>query len=175
MSLIKNVHFKLMALMFKVRDFFNPPIKEIQEANISPGDHVLDYGCGPGSYTLIAAQKVKDSGKVYAVDTNLLAIKTVEKKAAKAGVSIETILTHCDTGLPDNSIDVILLYDTYHVLDNPQEVLKELCRVLAFDGILSFSDHHMEEDTIYNEIKEFFTFVKKGKRTYTFKMKTEKN
>ena len=59
-----------------------------------------------------------------------------------------SILSDCDTGLPPASIDVVLLYDILHELENRTEVLKELHRVLKPEGILSVSDHHLEEDEI---------------------------
>jgi len=43
---------------------------------------------------------------------------------------VETILSDRKTGLPDNSIDIILLYDTFHGLSEPNMVLEELCKVL---------------------------------------------
>jgi hypothetical protein len=45
-----NFGFKLMALTFNLRDLLRPRIDILKEAGIKPGYHVLDYGCGPGSY-----------------------------------------------------------------------------------------------------------------------------
>lgn len=59
--------------------------------------------------------------------------------------NVETIHSDCKTGLPDNSVDAVLLYDTFHDLSDPDGVLEELHRVLKPDGILSFSDHHMKK------------------------------
>jgi len=50
--------------------------------------------------------------------------------------------------LPGESLDIILFYDTYHSLNKPELVMKELHRVLKPDGILSFSDHRMKEEEI---------------------------
>ncbi|MCK4637230.1 MAG: class I SAM-dependent methyltransferase, partial [Methanomicrobia archaeon] len=71
---------------------------------------------------------------------------------------------------PDNSVDVVLLYDTFHVLSDPNGVLEELHRVLKPNGILSFSDHHMEENEIVSKVanRELFKLSRKGKRTYSF-------
>ena len=60
--------------------------------------------------------------------------------------NLKTILTNCSTKLPDGTIDVMLLYDIYHNLSNPNEVLGELHRVLKSMGILSLSEHHMKEN-----------------------------
>jgi trans-aconitate methyltransferase len=45
-----SLSFKLMDLAFKIRDFISPRINVLEEVGIEPGNTVLDYGCGPGSY-----------------------------------------------------------------------------------------------------------------------------
>jgi ubiquinone/menaquinone biosynthesis C-methylase UbiE len=163
--------FKAMAFTFKIRDFFRPRRNIIEEVGIKPGFHVLDYGCGPGSYLATVEELVGKSGKIYALDINPLAIQMVQRIASKRQMTnVETILSDCKTGLPNNSIDVVLLYDTFHDLNNPNAVLEELHRILKSNGILSFSDHHMKEDEIVSKItnKRLFRLTKRGKRTYSF-------
>ncbi len=72
--------------------------------------------------------------------------------------------------MPDAGFDVVLLYDIFHMLEDPEGVLKELHRVLKTEGILSFSDHHMKEDKITSEVTAggLFKLVKKGRKTYRF-------
>lgn len=166
-----NLGFRLMAFSYKFRDFFRPRIGILKEVEIKAGDHVLDYGCGPGSYIAPLAELIGKSGKIYALDIHPLAIQMIQKIASKKQMTnVETISSNCATGLPDHSIDVILLYDILHDLSEPNKVLEELHRVLKPDGILSFSDHHMKEDEILFKItdKGLFRLSKKGKRTYRF-------
>jgi len=84
--------------------------------------------------------------------------------------NIEIIHSNCKTGLPYNSIDVVLLYDVLHELNKPNEVLKEIHRVLKSNGILSVSDHHMKENEIISKVinKGLFKLLRKGERTYNF-------
>jgi ubiquinone/menaquinone biosynthesis C-methylase UbiE len=157
--------------MYKIRDLFLPPRNILKEAEIKPGFHVLDYGCGPGSYSIAAAELVGTTGKVYALDINSLAIQQVKRSALRKRVTnIETIRSDCATGLENSSIDVVLLYDTFHTLRNPNSVLEELHRVLKPNGILSFSDHHMKENEIISKVtsRRLFRLLRKGKRTYSF-------
>jgi ubiquinone/menaquinone biosynthesis C-methylase UbiE len=166
-----------MAFTFKVRDFFRPRRDIVKEAGIKEGFRVLDYGCGPGSYVTAVAELVGKSGKVYALDVNPTAIEMVKKIATKKQLpNVETILSDCKTGLPDDDIDVTLLYDTFHDLTDPNTVLEELHRVLKPNGILSFSDHHMKENEIIPKMtnKGLFRLSKKGERTYSF-VKGEKH
>jgi len=166
-----NLNFKLMSFAFQFRNFFLPRKNVLKEVGIKPGFHVLDYGCGPGGYITAAAELVGKSGKIYALDIHPLAIQTVQSIASKKQLTnAETICSDCKTGLPDNSVDVVLLYDTLHSLSDPNGVLEELRRVLKPDGILSFSDHHMKENEIVSKVtsRGLFRLSRKGKRTYCF-------
>ncbi|MGD8520735.1 MAG: class I SAM-dependent methyltransferase [Desulfobacterales bacterium] len=163
--------FKLMSIAFKLRDFFSPRINVLNEAGIKPGNSVLDYGCGPGSYILPLSSLVEKGGKIFALDIHPLAIKSAEDISTKNRLdNVKTILSDCETGLPDQSIDVVLLYDTYHDLSNPDEALQEINRILKPEGILSFSDHHMTDKAIKEKITKdnLFDLLKKNNKTYTF-------
>lgn len=78
-----NLDFKLMALTYKFRDFFLPPKNILKEVEIKSGSHVLDYGCGPGSYIIPLVELVGKDGKIYALDIHPLAIKKVQSIASK--------------------------------------------------------------------------------------------
>lgn len=164
-------HFKGMSFFFKVRDLFLPRKNVLAEVGIQPGYHVLDYGCGPGSYIPPLVKLVGESGQIYALDIHPLAVRRVQRIASKNGfANVGTIQSDCQTGLPDQSMDVVLLYDTFHELDEADKVLIELHRILKQDGILSFSDHHLKEDEIQTRVieKGLFKFSKKGKKTFSF-------
>jgi len=163
--------FKFMSFSYKFRDLFLPRKNVLKEVDIKPGFTVLDYGCGPGSYIIATAEFVGKSGKIYALDIHPLAIQMVQSIASKKQLTnVETICSDCKTGLPDNSVDVVLLYDTLHMLSDPNGVLEELHRVLKPKGILSFSDHHMKENEIISKMtdKGLFRLSRKGKRVYNF-------
>jgi len=168
---MSDLGFRFMTLAFKIRDFLRPRREVVKEVGIKEGFHVLDYGCGPGSYVTVVAELVGKSGKIYALDINPLAIEMVKKIAAKKQLSnVETILSDRKTGLPDNSINIVLLYDTFHGLSEPNIVLEELYRVLKPNGILSFSDHHSEENEIISKVTNngLFRLLRKGELTYSF-------
>jgi ubiquinone/menaquinone biosynthesis C-methylase UbiE len=142
--------FKIMTLILRLRDILNPPQKILgQIDNIRPGAHILDYGCGPGSYSIAASKLVGPTGKVYAVDIHPLAVPGVEKKIAEKGIpNIETLLTDCNLGIPDASIDVVLLIYVLHDFKDPGSILSELGRVLKPDGILVVKDQNLDNDKV---------------------------
>jgi ubiquinone/menaquinone biosynthesis C-methylase UbiE len=168
---IGNLAFRFMALGYKFRDFRFPRLDILKEAGIKPGFKVLDFGCGPGGYILGTAQLVTESGKVYALDMQPLAIKQVQHISRKKNLTnVETILSNGPTGLPDETIDVALLYDVFHGLSQPYEVLREMHRVLKPTGILSMNDHHMKPDDIISRItgSGLFGLLQRGEKVYNF-------
>ena len=171
LKLQSNLDFKIMSLAFKIRDIFRPRIQVLKEAGIKTCAQVLDYGCGPGSYIAPVIKLIGNIGMLYTLDINPLAIKSVQTLISKKGISnVQVILSNCNTGLTSASIDVVLLYDILHDLENRDTVLAELHRILKPEGILSVSDHHLEEAKIISDItcKGFFRLSVKGKRTCSF-------
>ena len=168
---MSDFHFKLMSFLFSIRDSLLPRKKILDEIRIKPGYKILDYGAGSGSYSLIAAEIVQEKGKIFALDIHPLAVKKIKDKAKKKGLkNIETILSYCDTGLDDRSLDIVFLHDTYHDLTEPDKIIDEIHRVLKPEGILSFNDHHIKGDKPVTELEKngLFRFVRKGKKVYIF-------
>lgn len=168
---MRDSHFRTLCFMYKFRDLFIPRKNILEEVGIRPGFHVLDYGCGPGSYTVVAAQMVGPAGKAYALDIHPLAIQRVQKLSAKKGLTnIQTIQSDCATGLDNENIDIVLLCDILHDLSEPDIVLEELHRVLKPGGTLSCNDHHMKEDDLVSKITSggSFKLSRKGKRIHSF-------
>jgi len=167
---ISNFLFRGMAAEFVVRDWLRPPERTLAETELRPGQTVLDYGCGPGSFTVAAAKAVGSTGTVYAADIHPLALAYVERRAAKKGLwNIRTIRTDCATRLADASVDVALIYDALHDFARPDDVLREVCRVLKPGGTLSFADFTLSRAKTLARLTGdgLFRLVRQGKRTYT--------
>ena len=166
-----NFGFKMMARIgLPIRNLFMPPDEMLAEVEVKPGDHILDFGCGPGIFAVKLAERTGPSGTVHALDIHPTAISMVEQEARKRNLTqIRTILSDCSTSLPDDSLDLIIFFDVFHALENPEEVLVELHRVLKPGAVMCFSDHHMKEGDIVSRLcsKGLFDVKGKGKRTYT--------
>ena len=166
-----GISFKLMSLMHKLRDLFKPRGRVLEETGVQEGDMVLDFGCGSGSYVRPLARMVGPYGKIYALDMNPQAIRTVKNFAAKNQLAnIETIISDCKTGLTDGSMDYVLLFDVLHHLTRPEAVLAEFHRILKPDGILAMSDHHMKDEDIKEIISGtgYFKLRHRDKNAFLF-------
>jgi ubiquinone/menaquinone biosynthesis C-methylase UbiE len=144
-------------------------------AGLEKGQVVLEYGCGIGSYTIPAAQIVGDKGTVYALDIHPLSIKTVKNRSAKENLTnIKTILSDRDTGLPDECVDVVLLYDTFHLVRDQQALLEELHRVLKPAGFLSADHMHTDKEDFLETMQagNRFSFQSQGGKSFPLKFFT---
>jgi ubiquinone/menaquinone biosynthesis C-methylase UbiE len=171
LKILSRLDFKIMSLGFKIRDVFKPRSHILEEVGIKSGHRVLDYGCGPGGYVIPVTKLAGDTGVLYALDIHPLAIESVQMLILKKKLSnVQVILSDCNTGIMDESIDVVLFYDIFHDLENRNEVLAELHRVLKPEGVLSVSDHHLKEAEILSGIAGggLFKLTKKGKQTHSF-------
>lgn len=170
-SLQSNLSFRLMALGFRLRDRFHPPIRILGEAGIHAGMTIIDFGCGPGGFTLAAARLVGPKGLVYAVDLHPLAVASVRKAAQKSCFkNIRTILGESMMEIPGGTADMLLLYDVLHGLSETGSHLAEQHRVLKPKGVLSVMDHHLEEATLLSRVGADgrFRLIHRSRRTFEF-------
>jgi ubiquinone/menaquinone biosynthesis C-methylase UbiE len=118
-----------------IRRLIQPPSELIEKLAINPNDVVMDFGCGPGYYTIELAKKAKS---VVAVDLSSEMLKKAQNKADKAGVKNIQFLQSNGTNiqLKDSSVDIILLVTVYHEVGESEAVLKEFSRILKPEGKL---------------------------------------
>jgi ubiquinone/menaquinone biosynthesis C-methylase UbiE len=134
--------------------------RRVRASGVEPGQTVLDYGCGPGHYTIPAAMIVGPSGHVHAVDIQPAAADMVRDRARGAGVAnVTAIVADRDTGLASGSVDVVLLYDAIASIADRRGVLAELDRVLKPSGVLSVWVEHGDPDDTLPLIIENSGFV----------------
>lgn len=132
----------------------------LQKLGIKTGHTVLDFGCGPGTYTIPAARIVGQGGRVYAWDKDKQVLDQLVQNARKAG--LQNIRRINSSGilkidLQEGSIDTILLFDVFHAYyfprsDQRRKLLDGLYRILKPDGVLLVYPKHMEAEA-EDEIK----------------------
>jgi precorrin-6B methylase 2 len=134
----------------------------LAKAGLRQGFKVVDYGCGPGVYSIGAAQIVGDNGKVYAVDSRERPLERVREKAAAANLhNIETIKQARDEiKIPgeDVSIDAVIIYDVLHDINDITGLLREASRVLKPHGLLTAFPMHWGNEPFLKLMKQVDLF-----------------
>jgi ubiquinone/menaquinone biosynthesis C-methylase UbiE len=156
MSLSDKVHFKMMSLVHEtLYSLFRDPYRVLNAAGLEPGQKVLEVGCGPGFFTIPAARIVGEKGSVYALDVNPLAVERVQQRIEKEGVTnVKTILANAvQTGLPDQSFDLIFLFGFVRPIGNLENILTELHRLLKPSGILSVEGRLWPSNGLFYPVK----------------------
>jgi ubiquinone/menaquinone biosynthesis C-methylase UbiE len=169
MDRMPDLAFRIVALIFKVRDIFIQKDKLLDEFGIRQGQSVVDYGCGPGSYIRKASEMVGTEGKVYAIDIHELAIESVKKRISRENLHNVTALVASKERCPlnDNSIDLIYALDMFHMVANPVIFLKELNRISKPDGIMFIDSGHQKRDKAKTKINSSGTWeISEERRRY---------
>ena len=167
-----SIGFWVMSKILKLREPFRDIEGRLKMSGIEKGQTVLDYGCGIGSFTIPASEIVGNDGVAYALDIQPLFIRAIERKAKERGISnVKTILSGGDTGLPDESVDVALLYDAFHMIKEKEKLLKELHRVLKPRGILSIDAEHMKLGEFLSILTKanLFSLIEQRGRLFKFR------
>ncbi len=152
---MSDTGFRLMGVLFKIVDFFYPHLdRRIEKFGLRPGMIVVDYGCGPGRYTVRFAGVVGQAGRVYAVDVHELAVAAVQKEIARRGLAnvVPTLAHGYDSSLPDHVADAVCAIDMFFSVGQPTTFLAELKRIAKPDGVLVIDDGHQPRSVTKEQI-----------------------
>jgi ubiquinone/menaquinone biosynthesis C-methylase UbiE len=114
---------------------FSQPEKNIEQFAVDPGMKVVDLGSGAGFYTLVLANFVGKTGRVFAVDVQQDLLLKLKNEAFKKGIeNIEIVWGDIDeensTRLSDSSVDRVLVANTLFQVDDKDNVAEEAYRIL---------------------------------------------
>ena len=114
----------------------------VSQANLQPGETVLDLGCGGGVDAIIASRLVGPSGRVYGLDMTADMLALARENARTAGAENIAYLEGFieDIPLPDESVDVVLSNCVINLSDDRPAALREALRVLRPGGRFVVSD-----------------------------------
>ena len=114
----------------------------IAQADIQPGHHVLDLGCGTGTLAIMAKQ-AQPGAEVTGLDADPDMLRVARYKSAQLSVPVKFDLGFADKlPYPDESFDRVLSSIMIHHLKTPDkiEAAREVYRVLKPGGQLHIID-----------------------------------
>ena len=120
-----------------------PPNEIVALLPLAAGAVVADIGAGTGFFALPIAKAVAPAGRVFAVDMQPEMLELLRKKLSVSGTPSNVELVHGKadaTTLPDDSCDLIFIANVWHELDQRDEVLAEMRRILGKNGRLAILD-----------------------------------
>ncbi len=126
----------------------------IDAAQFSPGQRVLDVGCGSGAP---ACRLATEQGvEVLGITTSQVGVETATARAAEnavAGVAFEQ-RDGTANGLPDESFDRVWALESSHLMSDRQALLSECARVLKPGGRFVLCDIIRRREVPFLELRE---------------------
>jgi len=128
-------------LVSPIRRWLQDPEK-ILSPYITEGMTVLDIGPGMGFFTIPAARMVGESGTVIAIDVQERMLKTLRKRAEKAGVAGRVVTRICEPNSIGISepIDLCLAFNVVHEVPDPRAFFSQIKEILKPTGRLLLSE-----------------------------------
>jgi ubiquinone/menaquinone biosynthesis C-methylase UbiE len=123
---------------WKDRDRWQKADELIRSLGLITGSQVADVGCHEGYMTVKLSGMVGSSGRVYAVDIEqqkLDRLKVILETRAIKNV-IPTKGEYDNPMLPMNALDAVLILDTYHEMDQRDQMLRHIREALKAGGRL---------------------------------------
>ncbi len=124
------------------RDAYQKPQEVVAALDLKEGEVIADIGAGSGYFSLRFAHHVGERGRVYAVDINPDMIRYLNRRIRDLNLrNVVTILAEPDNPLlPDASIDLFFLCDTWHHIERQTDYLALMKRMLRQGGSVAMVD-----------------------------------
>jgi ubiquinone/menaquinone biosynthesis C-methylase UbiE len=118
------------------REIYQKREEIVAACMLKTGMTVADVGAGTGLYTRLFAEAVGKEGTVYAVDISPKFLEHIESSAEKLGATnVKTILgTEFSVELPEASVGLVFICDTYHHFEYPAKMMQSIHKALKPGG-----------------------------------------
>ena len=104
----------------------------VDQANVQPGAHVLDVGCGKGAVTVPAARLAGERGRVHAIDLAAPMLEATTAQARRFGLGNITVQRGDaeDPPFPAGQFNVILAGNLIQLLPRPAHAVRSWLALL---------------------------------------------
>ena len=122
------------------------PDRVITALMLPDGAIVADLGSGPGVFTVPLAQQL-DRGVVYAVDVEPQQLDALRQRLLEADLDnvVPVLASFSTPHLPPAHLDLVLIVDTFHHIENRSEYFRQLRSVLKPGGRLAVIEYKSGE------------------------------
>lgn len=124
------------------RDAWQKPRELVAALGLRPGMWVADLGAGTGYFSRHLDAAVRPNGVVFAVETepNLVAHLRARAEQERTPTVLPMLASFDDPRLPPGALDLVLIVDTYHHLDDRLAYLARLAQSLKRHGRIAVVD-----------------------------------
>jgi ubiquinone/menaquinone biosynthesis C-methylase UbiE len=151
------------------RDAWQKPHELVDALHLQPGQRVADLGAGTGYFSRVLSAAVGADGTVFAVELEPNLVTHLRDRAEREHTKnvVPVLASADDPRLPTGSVDVVLIVDTYHHVDDRITYFRSLRRALRPAGRVAIvdwqkrplpvgpeMDHKLARETVVDEMAE---------------------
>jgi SAM-dependent methyltransferase len=126
------------------RDVWQKPDEVLDALKLQPAARVADIGAGTGYFSVRIAKRIPE-GKLFAIDVQPDMLRYLQERAHREHLHVLVpILASAESPNLPEPVDLLLLVDTYHHIDDRVAYFTKLRRSLRSDGRLAIVDFKLD-------------------------------
>jgi len=126
------------------RDKWQKPHEVIQALALAPGARIADLGAGTGYFAARLANMLP-KGRVYAVDIEPDMVRYLGERAKRENLgNLQPVQGKPDDPALPEAVDLVLVVDVYHHVDDRTPYFRRLARSLRAEGRVAIIDFRLD-------------------------------
>lgn len=147
------IHFPIPAFIAlfidnPIRRRIQPPAKVVDWIGIQEGICVLEIGPGPGTFTIKAAKRVGEKGKIFAIDVQPAVVSKLNSRLQKEKIAnvITKVVSAYELPFQDKTFDRVFMIAVLAEIPDKKKALLQIKRVLKDNGLLAIGEFLPDPD-----------------------------